>query len=260
MTVRPPTKPRRSGRLSIVPAAAVFDGRIGSADLRVLCAIAAYADRSGKCWPATTTLASELAVSDRRVRSCLRNLERCGYLKTEHRPGQRSSYLICRETSDPGTPASGESGTSPSGVNPGTLASGVEPDPGTSASGGAERELPGTPERELPPKDTSNRVTEHKHTVASLAEQQFEVFWRAYPSRRPHSNPKAPARKKYEAAIKNGVSPANIIRGATNYAGYVQNEGLNRKYVCQAVTWLNQERWEEYQEAPVDVEREVAPL
>ena len=102
MTARPPDKAQPSGRLSIIPAAAVFDGRIGSADLRVLCAIAAYADRSGKCWPATTTLASELAVSDRRVRSCLRNLERCGYLKTEHRPGQRSIYVIARGGADPG--------------------------------------------------------------------------------------------------------------------------------------------------------------
>ena len=97
----------RSSRLSIIPAAAVFDTRIGSADLRVLCAIAAYADRSGKCWPATTTLASKLGVSDRRVRSCLRNLESCGYLETEHRPGRRSTYLIRRETPNPGTSASG---------------------------------------------------------------------------------------------------------------------------------------------------------
>ncbi len=141
------TKPR-SGHLSVIPAAAVFDARIGSAELRVLCAIAAYADRAGKCWPATTTVASKLGVSDRRVRSCLRNLENCGYLKTEHRPGRRSTYLICREPSNPGT----------------------------SASGGAEPELPGTPERELPPKGTTNGVTEHKHTGVLVSDQKFEAF------------------------------------------------------------------------------------
>ena len=244
------TKPR-SGRLSIVPAAAVFDDRIGSADLRVLCAIAAYADRSGKCWPATTTLASELGVSDRRVRSCLRNLESCGYLKTEHRPGQRSSYLVCREASDPGTPASGvgvDPGTSPSGES-GTSRSGVTENPGTSPSGGAEPHVPGTPEPHVPPKDTLNRVTEHKHTSCSVPDQQFEVFWRAYPSRRPHSNPKKPARAKFEAAIKRGMAAADIIRGAKRYAAYVEREGTDPRYVSQALTWLNQERWMEDQEA-----------
>ena len=82
-----------SKRLSIIPSEAVFDRRLGHADIRVLCALATFADRNGKCWPATTTLAQKLRVSDRRVRICLRKLEASGYLRTEHRPGQRSVYL-----------------------------------------------------------------------------------------------------------------------------------------------------------------------
>ena len=239
----------RSGRLSVIPAAAVFDARIGSADLRVLCAIATYADRAGKCWPATTTLASELGVSDRRVRSCLRNLESCGYLKTEHRPGQRSTYLICRETPNPGTSASGVPrayGNTPERELPG-----LDVDPGTSASGGAERELPGTPERDVPPKGTTNGVTERKHTGVPVSDQQFQTFWGIYPSRRPHSNPKKPARAKFEAAVKRGVAAVDIIRGAEHYAAYVEREGTDPKYVAQAKTWLNEERWLQYEEAAV---------
>ena len=244
---------KESRRLSIIPAAAVFDARIGSADLRVLCAIAAYADRAGKCWPATTTLAKDLGVSDRRVRACLRILESCDYLKTEHRPGQRSTYLILREAPDPGTSPSGvevNPGTSSSGES-GTSASGVEDNPGTSPSGGAEPELPGTPERHLPPKDTSNRVTERKHTGVPISDQQFQNFWATFPSRRPHSNPKKPARAKFDAALKCGVSAWDIIRGAKHYAAYVEREGTDPKYVAQAQTWLNQERWAQYQEAAV---------
>ena len=134
--------------LSVIPVEAVFDRRLGNADIRVLCALGAFADRNGKCWPATTTLAEKLGVSDRRVRECLRNLEARGHLCTEHRPGQRSVYLLVRKAVDPGT--------SPSGVDPGTSASGVGPNPGTSGSGGAEREVPGTPEREVPPNDSIN--------------------------------------------------------------------------------------------------------
>ncbi len=94
------TKPR-SGRLAIIPAAAVFDRRLGHAEVRVLAALGAHADKNGRCWLATTTLAEGIRVSTRQVRRCLRNLEDCGYLKTGHQPGQRSSYLICREALDP---------------------------------------------------------------------------------------------------------------------------------------------------------------
>ena len=134
--------------LSVIPAEAVFDKRLGNADVRVLAALGAFADRSGKCWPATTTLAQKLGISDRQVRTGLRNLEACGHLCTEHRPGRRSVYLLVREPANPGT--------LPSGVNPGTSASGVGDNPGTLPSGGAEGELPGTPEGELPPNDTIN--------------------------------------------------------------------------------------------------------
>ena len=64
MTARPPTKPRRSGHLAIVPAAAVFDLRLIHADIRVLTALSAYADKQGRCWPSTSTI----AISNRRKR------------------------------------------------------------------------------------------------------------------------------------------------------------------------------------------------
>jgi len=223
-----------SERLSVIPAQAVFDQRLGNADLRVFSALGAFADRSGKCWPATTTLARKLGVSDRRVRACLRILEASGYLHTEHRPGQRSVYTIIRKPLDPGTSASG-----------------VDGNPGTSPSGGAEPHLPGTPEPHVPPKDTTNRLTERKLTGVPVSDQQFQAFWRVYPSRRPHSNPKKPALTKFETALKRGVSAWDIIRGAKHYAAYVEREGTDPKYVAQAQTWLNQERWAQYQEAAV---------
>ena len=236
------TKPN-SGNLSIIPAAAVFDARIGSAELRVLCAIAAYADRAGKCWPATTTVASKLGVTDRRVRSCLRKLESCGHLKTEHRPGQRSTYLICREA-----------------PNPGTSPSGVEENPGTSPSAPPEAHLPGTPEPHLPPKVVTKVITERTPTVASLAAEQFEVFWKTYPTRRDHSNPKKPARAKFDVALKRGIAAADIIRGAENFAAHVEREHTNPKYVAQAQTWLSQERWAQYQEQEAAGDSKPAPM
>ncbi len=107
-----------------------------------------------------------------------------------------------------------------------------------------------TPECQVPPKDTrKDTLKEKTHTVALLTARQFDVFWRTYPSRRPHSNPKKPAHAKFETAVKRGVAAADIIRAAENYAAYIEREGTDPKYVAQAQTWLNQERWAQYQEA-----------
>ena len=58
------------------------------------------------------------------------------------------------------------------------------------------------------------------------------------------------ARKSVD--VKRDVAAAGIIRGAQNYAAYVEREHTNPKYVPQAQTWLHQERWTQYQEAAGD--------
>jgi hypothetical protein len=74
---------------------------------------------------------------------------------------------------------------------------------------------------------------------------EFEAFWRAYPSRSPHPNPKKTALAKFKAAIKAGTAPNIIIAGAERYARYVAAERIDPRYIAQAATWLNQERWTE---------------
>jgi hypothetical protein len=70
----------------------------------------------------------------------------------------------------------------------------------------------------------------------------FDDFWRAYPSRAPHANPKQPARTKFAAALKRGADPDAIIRGAENYAREIEKNGTEPRFVAQAVTWLSQDR------------------
>ena len=203
-------------RMSIIPSAAVVDHRLSRTDLAVLCALGTYTNRHGECWPATTTLAKDINVETRAIRRGLRNLENCGYVETTHRQGHRSTYQIVGIV----------------GVDPGHK----RPPPRTPETGD-----PGHP---CPPNDNTERIN-----GAFSAQAEFDAFWQLYPPRRPHSNPKKPARAKFDAAVKNGTAPADIIRGARNYAAYVRQEGTNPKYVAQAQTWLGQERWTEYQTA-----------
>ncbi len=167
MTARPPTKPRRSGDLAIVPAAAVFDLRLIHADIRVLAALCAYADKQGRCWPSTPTIASRTGISERHVRTCLRNLERFEYIKTERRPGLSSMYRIPRNWA--------------AGV-PRNLTAGVEPNPGT---GVPEPRNPtaGDPGTGVPPNVIKNDIKNDyafSGVVLHLTWQNFSAWQEAY--------------------------------------------------------------------------------
>lgn len=73
----------------------------------------------------------------------------------------------------------------------------------------------------------------------------FEEFWKTYPKRK-GANPKDPARKLFEAAIKQGAEPAAIIAGARRCAADDRDK-IGTPYIPQAVKWLRDRRWEDYQ-------------
>lgn len=67
---------------------------------------------------------------------------------------------------------------------------------------------------------------------------EFEQFWKFYP------NPinKANAYKSYKQALKE-TNHGTIINGAIAYAEYVRSSATEKRFVCHAATWLNQQRW-----------------
>ena len=87
------TKPR-SGRLSIIPAAAVFDRRLSHADVRVLAALGTHANKDERCWPAVSTIADEAKMSKRHALRCLQSLVTHGYLRIKKRSRQSSIYQL----------------------------------------------------------------------------------------------------------------------------------------------------------------------
>ena len=57
-----------------------------------------------------------------------------------------------------------------------------------------------------------------------------------------------PAEKAWRAAVKRGT-PEEIVGGARGYKTYTQRQGTDPKFVCMAVTFLNQDRWLEHAES-----------
>lgn len=93
--------------------------------------------------------------------------------------------------------------------------------------------------------------------MSKTSASEFDAFWQVYPSRHPHANPKKPAWQAFQAALKRGIDPAAMIRGAENYRTAIERAGTEPKYVAQAQTWLRQERWNDHQKAPAPARLQV---
>lgn len=92
-------------------------------------------------------------------------------------------------------------------------------------------------------------------------DEKFEEFWKSLP-KRDGANPKEPARRLFEAAVKSGEDPEAIIAGARQCAR-AESKNAGTPYIPQAVKWLRDKRWRDYgqqiaeQGAPFDWEAVV---
>jgi hypothetical protein len=102
------------------------------------------------------------------------------------------------------------------------------------------------PETEGETETQEEGETELRAVAKATRPDPFEDFWKIYP-KRDGANPKAPARKKYLAALKAGASSEDILAATKRFAEEARSKGqIGTPYVPQAITWLNQQRWGDY--------------
>lgn len=78
------------------------------------------------------------------------------------------------------------------------------------------------------------------------SDSDFEEFRKVYP-KRAGTDPKAPALKKFQAAVRGGAAPAEIIAGARRYADDMRaSHKVGTEFVKQSMRWLSQRLWEDY--------------
>jgi hypothetical protein len=94
------------------------------------------------------------------------------------------------------------------------------------------------------------------HRKRSTPSEFFDRFWAAYP-RRDGANPKQPAAKAFGRAVSAGADPEAIILGAQHYRS--EQLGKDARFVAQAVTWLNQERWGDHCQPRLAVVQNATP-
>src|SRR5512139_2196408 len=96
-----------------------------------------------------------------------------------------------------------------------------------------------------------------KEMGASRPSVEFEEFKKAYP-RRGAANPWKPAKEKFYRLIRDGANPQKIISAAASYRGECEKlKIINTEKVAQAITWLNQERFNDYAPTPEDAAKAV---
>jgi hypothetical protein len=89
--------------------------------------------------------------------------------------------------------------------------------------------------------------------VAVDLDTEFERWWLLMPKRGEHANPKKPAKARWMALVKSKTVTIDTLRaGARGYAAAMLKTGAEPRGIAQAITWLNQARWEQYAPAAGD--------
>jgi hypothetical protein len=220
-------------RFARVPMRAASAG-IGARALRVLIAIAAYVRRDGHAYSSLTDIAEVTGIDRRGIPVEIAALVTAGLLLREPRAGKTGAnrYTIVfaaevtRQDMTPDTPRHDR-----------VTRQDVKSD--TSRHGSIDR---------IERTDTDSAL--RAASVNGHGDARFEEFWRVYPSRHPHSNPKKPALLKFEALLKRGVDPVKIVTGAQHYREAIERERTDPRYVAQAKTWLNEARYDDDAKPP----------
>jgi len=209
---------------------------LSAVDWRVLACIALHADVTGRAYPSMATIAEITGIRRQDVPRVIRRLEHLIGLRRERGIGRGNRNVYVLRPEKPAANVRTAAGNSAANVR--TAADRNVRTEATEMSAHRRRE--------------HTKEQTNKHICPDLDESAdwFETFWRYYPSRKPHDNPKKPARLKFEAAVKRGVDPTMIVRGAENFAVYAAAHISGPRFIKTAEVWLNKECWSDYQQPP----------
>ena len=191
----------------------------------VLIKLADNASDQGECWPSVPYIAEQCEMSVRSVQSHIKKLVEDGLVSVEERKSSNglnrtNVYTLILRTganaAPSGAPAalSGES-AAPGGVNAAPV-SGAGAAPGIS--------------------NLSEPVKE------SVTNNLFEQAWALYP-KRAGGNSKSAALKAWDARVREGVAPDDMLEGLKRYAAFVSQTGkTGTEFVKQARTFFGPDR------------------
>jgi hypothetical protein len=225
---------------------------LGAVPLRVLIAISGHADAEGRAYPGMGTIADATGIRREDVPRAIARLEQVGLLRRERAPGGRmtTAYVILFD----GTEVSAPERTG--GVR--TMADRVSAIQQTPLSAPQRTGCPqecvqgvrttaDQTNNNIPKNISSSRKRADRAFDLPGAREKFERFVEVFPSRGPdNSNPKKPAFEKFCAAIRRGVDPDTMIRGAAHYAAAMHRQATPGKFIKTMEVWLSKACWQQF--------------
>lgn len=225
---------------------------LGAVPFRVLIAISGHADAEGRAYPGMGMIAGAAGIRREDVPRAIASLERVGLLRRERAPGGRTTtmYVILL---DGGVSAAErtESVRTTADRMSAIQQTPVSAPQHTERPQGSVRGVRNTADQteyNKPKNISSSRKRSDTHVSQATANDDFETFWRTFPSRGGQSNPKKPAREKFDALVKDGAEPGRLILAAANYRAAMLKSGkFGSEFVMQATTFLGRDRrWEQF--------------
>ncbi|RIY03496.1 hypothetical protein D3218_01685 [Aureimonas flava] len=176
--------------------------------------------------PAPSLLAVLCGTSEKEIRRLLDELREAGVFD------EADGVIVSRRMVRDAEKAERDKTNGKKGGNPAVKA-GVNPPVKPSVEGGIN------PIFQKPEARSQKNTLGASAPIEPAAPDPFEVFWRLYP-KRDGSNPKKPAKEKFEKLVKAGADPEQITAAAIRLAA---KHPKPTPYVPQALKWLGQERF-----------------
>lgn len=88
--------------------------------------------------------------------------------------------------------------------------------------------------------DTGYLITNTAKANKKNDDPDFDFFWSIYP-KRPGAN-KTQAAKAWQARLKEGVSPEEILAGTDRYSEYCKSKDVEPQYIKQAATFIGPDK------------------
>jgi len=222
---------------AIIPESILYSD-ISDKALRLYCVLRRYADKgSGESHPSRRTLAEKTKCSVDTVDRAIRELQDIGALVVEHRfidsedglkkENTSNNYIVKSSIAVAATvPIGGRTHAARGGRND------------------AARVAAPTRPKQEPLKQESFKTKEKHLATEIVADNSFQNFWEMYPKKVGRTG-KGGAEGAFVSACNRANGVEKIMKGLLAWRTFWSDTKIERQFIPNPATWLNQSRWEE---------------
>ncbi|MDT2842638.1 helix-turn-helix domain-containing protein [Vagococcus lutrae] len=208
---------------AIIPANVRYDSELIPSAKLLYGEITALCNKEGYCWASDTYFSNLYEVSKKTIQTWLKSLETNGYITREVVYKEGSNEIVTRYI---------RLSVYPMHEKVSTPTHEKVRDNITSINTTVNNTTNIKPSNEVEQKETSKE---------NELKERFEAIWKIYPNKKG----KRRAYPSYKAAIKEGTTDEQIIKGIESYIEECKRYKTNKEHMLHGSTFFYQRRWED---------------